>query len=232
MPPLLPFETRQPTKILVNYLHGQGNLTMYDQIIRGIHVRESENPPILIDMEQDGDFFFCKQFTSEFQLRREVCDRIKAAQKRLPSNYRFMLYEAFRPRARQIELWDAILIQLRNEHPSWNEDQYIVEADKFVANPHGFGSGHQAAAAVDITLCSDSGQEYDMGTKVQEFNPKTLTASNAIKPEEAERRAIMRQALEAQGIVNYPDEWWHFSYGDRLWAEITGRERAFYAPVD
>jgi D-alanyl-D-alanine dipeptidase len=206
---------------------------MFDQIVRGIHVHESENPPVLINMAQNGDFFVCKKFASEFMLRREVCDRINAAQKQLPSGYRFMIYEAFRSRKRQTELWDKILIQLRQEHPEWSDAQCETEADsKFVANPHGFGSGHQAAAAVDITLCSDIGQEFFMGTKVQEFNAQTHTNCETIKQEEIGRRNILRGALEGQGIINYPDEWWHFSYGDRLWAEITKRDTAFYAPID
>jgi len=33
-------------------------------------------------------------------------------------------------------------------------------------------------------------------------------------------------------MINYPDEWWHFSYGDRLWAEITDRKEAFFAPIE
>jgi hypothetical protein len=24
--------------------------------------------------------------------------------------------------------------------------------------------------------------------------------------------------MQAHGFVNYPTEWWHFSYGDRYWA--------------
>jgi D-alanyl-D-alanine dipeptidase len=25
------------------------------------------------------------------------------------------------------------------------------------------------------------------------------------------------------GFVNYPPEWWHWSYGDKYWAFISGR---------
>jgi len=33
-------------------------------------------------------------------------------------------------------------------------------------------------------------------------------------------------------MINYPDEWWHFSYRDRLWAEVTGRNGAFFVPIE
>jgi hypothetical protein len=33
------------------------------------------------------------------------------------------------------------------------------------------------------------------------------------------------------GLVNYPTEWWHWSYGDRYWALLTGADHAIYGPV-
>jgi D-alanyl-D-alanine dipeptidase len=32
-------------------------------------------------------------------------------------------------------------------------------------------------------------------------------------------------------LVNYPTEWWHWSYGDRYWALMTGAPAALYGPV-
>jgi D-alanyl-D-alanine dipeptidase len=37
--------------------------------------------------------------------------------------------------------------------------------------------------------------------------------------------------LSAQGLVNYPTEWWHWSYGDRYWALVTGAPHAPYGPI-
>ena len=34
------------------------------------------------------------------------------------------------------------------------------------------------------------------------------------------------------GTMNYPTEWWHWSYGDRYWALLTGAPAALYGPVD
>jgi len=205
---------------------------MFDQTINGIHVQERENPVELVDMTKSGAFVFGLDFTSEFMLRRVVCEKLEAAQKRLPQGYRFKLYEAFRPRSRQILLWDTMMQRLVQEHPDWSAAQYQEEAEKFVANPHGFGSGHQAGAAVDITLCTELGEELFMGTAVQEFNDQTKTDCTAISPESIAYRSMLCTALEAEGVVNYPAEWWHFSYGDRLWAEVTKRDAAFFAPID
>lgn len=97
--------------------------------------------------------------------------------------------------------------------------------------PDGFGSGHQAGAAIDITLVMRDRTPLHMGTKMQEFTALTPTDAPVLR-EIRTRRALMTTALTREGLINYPDEWWHFSYGDRLWAEITGKPSAFFAPLE
>jgi len=38
--------------------------------------------------------------------------------------------------------------------------------------------------------------------------------------------------MTVAGFVNYPTEWWHWSYGDRYWAYATHRSAAIYGPVE
>ena len=39
-------------------------------------------------------------------------------------------------------------------------------------------------------------------------------------PEERERRAILRAAMEKEGFTVYPQEWWHFDYKDSKYYRI------------
>ena len=32
------------------------------------------------------------------------------------------------------------------------------------------------------------------------------------------RRSLLFSVMEQAGFVQHPNEWWHFSYGDQLWA--------------
>ncbi len=41
---------------------------------------------------------------------------------------------------------------------------------------------------------------------------------------------ILSTALTAADLVNYPTEWWHWSYGDRYRALRTGAAAAHYGP--
>ncbi|MFD3503864.1 M15 family metallopeptidase [Streptomyces sp. NPDC058676] len=42
---------------------------------------------------------------------------------------------------------------------------------------------------------------------------------------------ILRSALTAVGMVNYPTEWWHWSFGDQYWALVSGVDHAVYGPT-
>jgi D-alanyl-D-alanine dipeptidase len=49
-----------------------------------------------------------------------------------------------------------------------------------------------------------------------------------ISNEAKTNRAIMSQALMNVGFVNYPTEYWHWSYGDKYWAFIKKEPFAIY----
>jgi D-alanyl-D-alanine dipeptidase len=42
----------------------------------------------------------------------------------------------------------------------------------------------------------------------------------------------MSSALTKVGFVNYPGEYWHWSYGDRYWAYHVGAKEAIYGTVE
>ena len=47
-----------------------------------------------------------------------------------------------------------------------------------------------------------------------------------------QNRKMLYDVMAEQGFINYPTEWWHFSYGDRYWALLTGADHAIYGPAD
>jgi D-alanyl-D-alanine dipeptidase len=72
-------------------------------------------------------------------------------------------------------------------------------------------SYHNSGQAVDLTLVERStGRELDMGTAYETFTPAAHTA-NATGAA-AQNRAILVEAMHAEGFENYAGEWWHFYY--------------------
>lgn len=197
----------------------------------GYRVEESENPPRMATIRAEDGFLFNTVFTTDFRVRTVVYDMLLKARLLLPPGYRLVVYEGFRPRRRQWELWNGMIAEMRRRHPGESDEQIEERTREFVADPRGFGSGHQAGGAIDVSLAGPDGRELNMGTAVDEVSDKTPTHSPHLTAEERANRAILLSAMEGAGLVNYPSEWWHYSYGDRLWAELTGSPVAFFAPL-
>ncbi len=87
-------------------------------------------------------------------------------------------------------------------------------ADKkiFVANP-AEGSRHNRGCAVDLTLYDlKTGAPVKMPSGYDEMTERAYSDYTGGTPEERERRAILRQAMEKEGFTVFPQEWWHFDY--------------------
>ena len=189
---------------------------------------ETESPPDLIEIDENDGILINTRFSSDRRLRRTVYNKILAAKKRLPEGYKFVIYEAYRPRARQLQLWDALWTEMAAKYPEKNDEELTVICTNFVANPHGVGSGHQFGSAIDISIINKRGELLDMGADIQEFSEKTATKSSLVTETQKQNRRLLCAALEEEGMINYPSEWWHFSYGDRKWAQIQGHAKTLY----
>ncbi|MFD4672613.1 M15 family metallopeptidase [Lentzea sp. NPDC058450] len=89
----------------------------------------------------------------------------------------------------------------------------------------GFGSPHVAGAAVDVTLCTVDEVELDLGAV------NAVTTESGYTAEARHNRDVLAEALSGAGLVNCPGAWWHWSYGDRYWAYLTGSPQAWYGPA-
>ena len=94
---------------------------------------------------------------------------------------------------------------------------------------------HVAGAAVDLTLVTTDRRPLDLGTPVdatpEQSGGACYFGSTAISADARAHREVLAEALGAAGLVNYPTEWWHWSFGDRFWALATGVEHAVYGPM-
>lgn len=167
-------------------------------------------------------------------LREGVLTRLLKAQELLPDGIRLLFVEGYRPPALQRFYFEEYAAALRADNPGWSLAQVREAASRYVSPPE--IAPHSAGAAVDLTLLSADGWELDMGTPVnagpEESDGACCTNAGNIGPEARANRRILGDALTAVGLVNYPTEWWHWSYGDRYWAFSTGADSALYGPRD
>ncbi|MFB7337110.1 M15 family metallopeptidase [Streptomyces adustus] len=167
-------------------------------------------------------------------LRQGVLDRLLKAQAHLPQGLRLLFVEGYRPPSLQRRYFDEYGDQLRADHPDWSAEQVRSAASRYVSPPE--IAPHSAGAAVDLTLADAGGRELDMGTRMnatpEESAGACYTQADNISYQACSNRDILGTALIAAGLVNYPTEWWHWSYGDRYWALMTGADAAHYGPKD
>ncbi|MFD7493561.1 M15 family metallopeptidase [Streptomyces sp. NPDC059832] len=163
-------------------------------------------------------------------LRDGVLDRLLKAQAMLPRGLRLLFVEGYRPPSLQRQYFEEYADQLRAGHPEWPDGQIHSAASRYVSPPD--IAPHSAGAAVDLTLADSSGRELDLGTPMnadpEESEGACYTHALNISDEARANRKLLGSALTTAGLVNYPTEWWHWSFGDRYWALITGEAAALY----
>ena len=164
-------------------------------------------------------------------VRSGLRDRLLEAEASLPPGVHLLLVEGYRPPAVQLQQFTAYADLLRVRYPDWPPEQVRREASRFISPPE--VAPHCTGGAIDLTLCADDGVELDMGTEVN-ASPvasadRCYTASPDIPAEAAHNRRLLTTALAAVGLINYPTEWWHWSFGDRYWAYATDADARYAA---
>jgi D-alanyl-D-alanine dipeptidase len=147
---------------------------------------------------------------------------------------RLLVKEGYRPLSLQRSYFDHRLSKLRTEYPSAPDALLIELTSRYAAPPE--VAAHPTGAAVDLTLATREGVELDMGSVLnatdEESSGACYTACQFISRQAQGNRQLLATAMIAAGFVNYPSEWWHWSYGDRYWAVISDEPRAIYGPVE
>lgn len=73
-------------------------------------------------------------------------------------------------------------------------------------------SGHSRGSTVDLTLIAlHSGEELDMGTGWDFFDPKSWPSSKAVNEQQRANRLLLRTVMLNHGFKPLAEEWWHFS---------------------
>lgn len=125
-------------------------------------------------------------------LRKSALDRLLRVRDRLkPQGLRIKVLDAYRPLSVQKKMWE------------------ILPDERYVANP-AKGSRHNRGAAVDVTLIDKDGKELEMPSAFDHFGPESHRDYQGGSEQARKNRKILQDAMEAEGFVGLPTEWWHF----------------------
>ena len=183
--------------------------------------------------------------TDRLWLRAGVADRLGRVNARAgEAGLELFLFDAWRPREVQAYFHDVWMpCEIRRRDPSLAGAALIEEVERYWAAPSGDADSpapHATGGAVDLTLRWKDGQMLWMGSLFDDVTAlahrdrfETLDADN-FSYSDAEARAnrrLLHWLMIAEGFAGHPDEWWHFSWGDQMWAALTGAPEAHYGPA-
>jgi D-alanyl-D-alanine dipeptidase len=180
--------------------------------------------------------------TSPFCLREGVLQRLQTAQRYLQQkhpHWRLQIFDAYRPIAVQQFMVDHTFVETaksRQLHPdsltSAQRQEIQSQVEQFWAPPSldpATPPPHSTGAAVDLTLANEHGDPQDLGSPIDEISPRSYPdyfASSTSPPESHyhQLRLLLREVMLAAGFQQHPAEWWHFSFGDQMWAWLTNQK--------
>ena len=138
-------------------------------------------------------------------VRKRVAVMLDNAQRSLPPHFALKVVSGYRDESEQKSLQQEFS----------DSRQVAVE------------SGHSTGGAVDVILLY-CGKEIDCGGNYLEFTPSTPTWSKELTSLQKRCRFILYDAMTAAGFINYPLEWWHFCYGDKMYAAYKFEKQSIY----
>lgn len=127
-------------------------------------------------------------------VRPEVAQRLAVAQAYLRiRQYGLKIWDAYRPKSAQVQLWQASQNNL-----------YVADPDTIN------GSLHSRGLAVDATLVDARNQEVSMPTDFDDFTPAAMWRYQGADPHVRTHLALLQRAMRQGGFHGLKSEWWHF----------------------
>ena len=199
------------------------------------HYNTPRNPPYYVSVPGS---------IAELYLRKSVAGKLMDVNARLkPAGIELYLFDAWRPQAIQRYFHDVWFPEwLVKRQPHLAGQTLVEEVEKYWAAPtagENSPSPHSTGAALDLTLIfSDTRQPLFMGGIFDDLTEEAWTdgferkAVASMSDEEAQaNRRLLYWAMTEAGFANNPTEWWHYSWGDQLWAKLGGHAGAHYGGV-
>lgn len=225
---------------LTHPLHKEDWVDLRTMGLRGRNAYHTDSlPPYYQKIEGSIPELFARKTIAEKLLR------VDAGLK--PYGLALYIHDAWRPLAVQNyfhDVWMPAFLKIDN--PELDGEALLQEVEKYWARGAADGKvdplsppPHYTGAAIDLTLCHQSGEPAYMGSlfddvtlrAATDFYEHTILARSFSDLEARANRRVLFHAMTAEGFNNLPTEWWHFSYGDQMWARMTGQDAAFYGPL-
>ena len=180
----------------------------------------------MLDVKMQYPLQNLKCAVKDCYIRLDIYEKLLTAQALLPDGYKLRIWDAWRPFTLQQELYEKYYKDIVNTFdlsklPLHKQQSIVSNYISYPEDNRMYPPLHTTGGAVDVTLLDLYNNEVEMGTAFDDFSPKARTdyfEENPIDIKLRKNRRILYNCMTRAGFVNLPSEWWHYSYGDRVWA--------------
>lgn len=176
---------------------------------------------------------------SPYFLRQSVIEKLIAAQNYLQllhPDWHIQIFDAYRPVAVQEFMVNYAFAEalsnrglIEAELSDIQRQEIWQEVYKIWAQPSldiKTPPPHSTGAAVDVTLVDGIGEILNMGSPIDELSERSLPDyyANNEHPQAQQyhaNRVLLQDVMQKAGFTRNPREWWHFSFGDQMWAWLN-----------
>ncbi|WP_167383233.1 M15 family metallopeptidase [Xenorhabdus ishibashii] len=172
-------------------------------------------------------------------VRKSVAEKLRIASQLLPAHLGILVLDGWRSRETQQALQEITQVKIAEQYTELSVEEQRKLLRRFVA-PASVEKNqvlpHLTGGAVDVTLFDlGSGHALFLGTEFDEVNELSYTAALEKAPEKnmptTRYRRLLYQAMTQAGFSNLPTEWWHYDYGNPMWA-FYKNQTAIYGAID
>lgn len=201
-----------------------------------VSINENHEPLVgLIETDKLKIGVGFKNYKPSFFVRKTVAEKLYRASDLLPDEYRLLFIEGHRSMESQKYEWDCVFNEIKKKNPLLLDEEIERQVRLIVAKPSPLAN-HYCGGAVDVTLIYEN-EIVDMGTPyiskaTMEDRFKFSMFSEEITWNQNRNRQILRDAMETEDFVWYPGEWWHYCWGDRMWAVYSNQTQCHYGPIE
>lgn len=166
-------------------------------------------------------------------VRSELLKKLESAAKSLADPYQLVVRAGHRPIAVQRRLLKECAADYKRDNPGISDEEALAHARDFVSDPDITLPPHVCGAAVDVEIIdSTTGKYLDFGSTMNDDNEKSFLYYPDLTKEQKANRLLLLTAMLEAGLASCMTEWWHFSYGDQIWAWFYGKQDSLYSPID
>lgn len=166
-------------------------------------------------------------------VRPTISEMLQKAVKELPTRYNLIVRAGHRPIEVQYALLEGVKISYLAKNPQASDEHALEYARTFVSDPSVKLPPHCCGAAVDIDLFDNETRALvDFGCPVNTDSEISFIDTDRITVKQQANRDILHKVMYSVGFAPFQSEWWHFSYGDQVWADYYKQSSPLYGIVE